>query len=65
MLTLQITCSCGHFAKVTDNAAIDRWKRMEPTRFRCSHCGRADRIETRLAWDASVNPLADSKEDDG
>lgn len=44
---------------------IDRWKRMEPTRFRCSCWGRADRIEARLAWDASVNPLADSKEEDG
>jgi len=63
MLTIQTTCACGHYGTVTDERAIERWKRMEPMRFRCSNCGRTDRTEARLAWQATVNPLADSKED--
>ncbi|MDC0657031.1 hypothetical protein N6L27_03375 [Leisingera sp. SS27] len=63
MLAIQIDCACGHYGTVTDERAVERWKNAEPMQFRCSHCGRSDRTEARLAWQAVVNALADSKED--
>ncbi|QBR36642.1 hypothetical protein ETW23_11265 [Leisingera sp. NJS201] len=57
MLTIQVTCACGHFAKVIDEQAIVRWKPMEPMTFRCSNCGMAGKTDARLAWDIGINPM--------
>jgi hypothetical protein len=57
MLTIQISCRCGHFAKITDEGVIESWKQCKPLRFRCGQCGQAEQSEARLAWDCSTNPM--------
>ncbi|KIC39342.1 hypothetical protein [Leisingera sp. ANG-M7] len=63
MLAIQIDCACGHYNTITDERIITRFQRAEKMTYRCNGCGKTDRTEARLAWQAVVNALADSKED--
>ena len=57
MLTIQITCACGHYGTVTDGRAMERWKKTDKPRFRCSRSGASGQTKARLAWQANLNQM--------